>query len=67
MNQKFGLSRRQFTETSVLGLFGLTTQMMKPGAIFPVNHENPLQSKRSIMNKGWEYNHSGVFAKDFKV
>jgi len=66
MNQKFGLSRRQFTETSVLGLFGLTAQMMKPGAIFPVNHENPLQSKRSIMNKGWEYNHSGVFAKDFK-
>jgi hypothetical protein len=52
--------------TSVLGLFGLATHRVEPGVIVPMGRENLLQRKRGSMDKGWEYNHSGVFTKDFK-
>jgi catechol 2,3-dioxygenase-like lactoylglutathione lyase family enzyme len=62
MIQKSGLSPRQFTVTSALGLFGLATHRVKAGAISLISEERGVHH----MDKSWEYNHSGVFTKDFK-
>jgi catechol 2,3-dioxygenase-like lactoylglutathione lyase family enzyme len=62
MIQKSDLSRRQFTVTSALGLLGLATHRFKPGAISLISKERGVHR----MDKSWEYNHSGVFTKDFK-
>ena len=62
MSQRFGLSRRQFTVTSVLGLFGLATHRVQAGVKSLISKERGVYN----MDKGWEYNHSGVFTKDFK-
>jgi catechol 2,3-dioxygenase-like lactoylglutathione lyase family enzyme len=53
--------------TSVPGLFGLAKHRVNPGGLFLIGHENLLQRKRyNSMDKSWEYNHSGVFTKDFR-
>ena len=62
MIQRFGLSRRQFTVTSALGLFGLATHRVQTGEISLSFKERGVYS----MDKSWEYNHSGIFTKDFK-